>query len=297
MRTEPSAFIAKVAANGRVLWRHVFQASYGASFNGVAVDRAGHASVAGAFAGRLQIGDRVFADHRITGVIARFTPEGALDWVRTRADASMTGIALTSSGNLVATSSSRNRSVVVALSAAGADRWSWDGGSIELDLSAISPAPNGEVVVGGRIHGPARLANRELSPIDPAGDDAIVLRFSSQGSVRWARRFGGPENDRVTHLASDGHGGFIATGMFTGPMRFGDRVLESEGYFAPNPALGSSPPDGFLALFGPGGDPRGAQRFGHDGDDTLWSAKLDAADGLRLLLEHSGEHVLIARSR
>ncbi|MDC3955258.1 hypothetical protein [Polyangium jinanense] len=290
----PSAFIAKIASHGRVLWSRVVSASLGASLDAVAVDPAGDAYVAGGFQGRIATGDGAFDEPEGTGFLARFRPDGSLAWVRAcgGAGARMTSIALTATGEVVAASARHQGeqrpvgAVVLALSTQGEYRWSWHGEPVDMDLDAITPLAGGDVVVGGRVRGPVRLAGQNQPPLGESSEDAIVLRLAPPGVERWAQRFGGPGRDHVTHLGSDGRGRLIATGAFTGPMRFGDHVLESEAYVMEKPYGRTPPPDGFVASFGEGGEPRWATRFGHAGDDTVWAASVDARGTLRLLLEH-----------
>ncbi|MDC0740602.1 hypothetical protein [Polyangium mundeleinium] len=291
-----SAFIAKITSNGRVLWSRTFPASFFASLDAVVVDPSGDAYVAGGFQGRMTIEDLTFDDPNGSGsgLIARFRPDGSLVWARACVDTGvrMAGIALTPTGDVVASTGRlvwERRPVgasVVAISTQGEDRWSWHSGPAELDLDAITPLAGGDVVVGGQIRGPVHLAGRDWPPLGRSGEDAIVVRLAPPGVERWAQRFGGPGRDRVTHLGGDRRGGLIATGAFTGPMRFGDHVLESEAYHVEQPGGSTPPADGFVVGIGPEGEQRWADRFGHAGDDTVWAASVDARGTLRLLLEH-----------
>ncbi|MDI1428604.1 hypothetical protein [Polyangium sorediatum] len=289
-----SAFIAKITSSGRVLWSRTFPASVLASFDAVAVDPAGNAYVAGGFQGRMTIGNVTFEEPTGTGLLARFRPDGSLVWARAYVGAGvrMASIALTPTGDVVAATgrlASEQRPVgaaVVAFSTQGEERWSWHSDPVELDLDAITPLAGGDVVVGGKIRGPVHLAGRDWPPLGRFWEDAIMVRLASPGVERWAQRFGGPGRDRVTHLGGDGHGGLIATGAFTGPMRFGDQVLESEAYRVEEPGGSTPPPDGFVVGIGPEGEQRWAERFGHAGDDTVWAASVDTRGTLRLLLEH-----------
>ncbi|MDI1479342.1 hypothetical protein [Polyangium sp. y55x31] len=291
---EPSAFIAKIARDGRALWSRVLPSSFGASLHAVAVDPAGDAYVAGGFQGRLAIGDVAYDEPAGTGLVARFRPDGSLAWLRACGGTGlhMTSITRTSTGEVVAATARFQReqrpvgAAVVALSTQGEYRWSWHSESAAMDLDAITSLDGGDVVVGGKVRGPVRLAGHDRPPLGEFWEDAIVVRIAPPGVERWAQRFGGPGIDHVTHLDGDGHGLLVATGAFTGPMRFGNQVLESEAYVAKDPYGSTSPPDGFVASFGPGGEPRWAERFGHAGTDTVWGASVDARGTLRLLVEH-----------
>ncbi|MDI1442675.1 hypothetical protein [Polyangium sp. 6x1] len=290
----PSAFIAKIARDGRVLWSRVFPSSFSASFEAVAVGPAGDVYVGGGFQGRFTIGDLTFDDPNGTGLLARFQPDGSLTWARAGGGRGvhMTSVALTLTGDVVAATARTSSQLspvgaaVLAFSTRGEDRWSWHSGPVELDLDALTPLAVGDVVVGGKIRGPVRLAGHDHPPLGRFWEDAIVLRLAPPGVERWARRFGGPGRDHVTHLDGDGRGELIATGAFSGPMRFGDAVLGSERYDMEEPIGTTSTRDGFVAGFGPNGEPRWANRFGHAGDDTVWAAGVDARGTLRLLLEH-----------
>jgi len=86
------------------------------------------------------------------------------------------------------------------------------------------------------------------------GNDAWVAHYEDNGSVTWARAFGGPGGDVIRGLASDREGGYVVgTGGGTFPLH--ERVAEFRGSGERSAGLVSYGPDGVVRwtrMFVPG---------------------------------------------
>lgn len=59
--------------------------------------------------------------------------------------------------------------------------------------------------------------------------DVLVARYTPLGVPLWSRRFGGPGADYARGVATDRAGNLYVTGVFTGPVNFGDFTLKGDG--------------------------------------------------------------------
>lgn len=187
----------------RVAWvrRMLDDAGPGATVTGVAVDSDGAVYAAGSFAGTLRAGSSAMTVRSVgmlDAFVARFSRDGALEWLRSlggaSSDDSINDLALSSSGTLFAV------------------------GAIGANASGVAEVPSFAMGVGAR--------------------DAMLLAIDgSTGVVSLARRFGTPEEDGADRvaIASDGSvligGSFGPSGLpplpaFSAPIRTGMAVLD-----------------------------------------------------------------------
>ncbi|PKN45760.1 MAG: hypothetical protein CVU59_08110 [Deltaproteobacteria bacterium HGW-Deltaproteobacteria-17] len=145
----------------------------------------------------------------------------------------------------------------------------WIGG-----VSITSDAA-GNLVVGANFKGLLDLQGLGMSiNLNSGGDiDLIVLKFAPDGSLTWARRFGGAGDDVLASVATDSGGNIWVTGYFKGDLPFGTNVLTNNS---------GSADDAFLAKLAPDGTPLWSNRFGElltsergialavDNTDAVW---------------------------
>lgn len=92
---------------------------------------------------------------------------------------------------------------------------------------AIDPA-TGDLVVVGWVGGPVVLAGVAYPSL---GDEDIwIAKLSSSGLLRWARRIGGPAEDRALAVAVAGDGTIYVTGYFIGTVDFGSGSVTGPGF-------------------------------------------------------------------
>ena len=123
---------------------------------------------------------------------------------------------------------------VASFSVAGTHRWSRRfggapgvfGTATGYDL-ALDAA--GNVVVGGSFSGNVDFGGGLRA--SAGGLDAFLASFTSAGTPRWSRRFGGDGDDELRGLAADAAGNAYATGVFEGTVDYGVGPLVSAGAF------------------------------------------------------------------
>ena len=140
------------------------------------LDPSGNIVVAGTFTGVSPLGGATLTSRGGTdGFVAKYSPTGTLLWAR----------------GFGGTQEERVTDLVVDLS--------------------------GNVYVGGGFEGTAGfdLTGNAVVLTSTGGEDGFITRFSADGTVGWAVRFGGSGLDEVSALAVDGAGNLFAGGAFS----------------------------------------------------------------------------------
>src|SRR5439155_11978506 len=108
------------------------------------------------------------------------------------------------------------------------------------------------------------------------GYDAFIVKYNSQGLAQWAKRFGSSNGDSISGVALDSVGNIIVTGSFIGTVDFGGALMTS----VPNPVLGSTVPDWFVAKYSPAGSLLWVKGFGGSGSDVGNAVAVDGSDNI-----------------
>jgi hypothetical protein len=117
--------------------------------------------------------------------------------------------------------------LVASLDANGQPRWMRALGGASNDwLTDVAVAPNGAVAIAGRFEQVFEVGDVALA--SEGGEDAVVLKLSAEGDLRWARRYGDNEHDAALGVAVDDIGSVFVTGYFTRDIEFGG-TLDSVG--------------------------------------------------------------------
>ena len=167
-------FVARVTAEGDVLWAHAFGGNDPIILGDVAVGPAGDAYVTGRFKGTIDLGGTepaVAVGDTFDFFVARYAAaDGALVWAKDYGGPA------------------------------------WDAGTA-LDVTA-----EGDVVVAGYLSGYVQLGGDFLESTD--GRDAFLASYAaSNGAHRWSRLLPGPVAEEVTSLDVLGDGSLLAGGF------------------------------------------------------------------------------------
>jgi hypothetical protein len=130
---------------------------------------------------------------------------------------------------------------------------------------AIAADSAGNSYVTGDFNGSALFGSITLNSAGTR--DVFVAKYRVDGTVAWAKRFGGPYDDLGESIAIDGSGNVVVTGRFQGTADLGAGMTSSGGY------------DIFLAKYA-----------GTDGR-LLWSKKIGGTgsdEGAAVALDGSG---------
>jgi hypothetical protein len=88
--------------------------------------------------------------------------------------------------------------------------------------TGIVPSGAEGALVTGSFHGNASFGAHHLA--SSGHQDAFVMKVSGTGAIGWAVRAGGSGDDQAFAIASDGAGGALVTGYFTGLASFGAAI-------------------------------------------------------------------------
>jgi hypothetical protein len=122
------------------------------------------------------------------------------------------------------------------------------------EVDGIGLDPSGNALVTGVFRDAIEFGGDSLQSFGEG--DIFLASLAPDGSLNWARQFGGRGDDNAFDLAVDGAGNVVISGWFTGLVDFGGVQLQAQGAT-----------DMVLAKFGPNGGLLWARSFGGaDGD-------------------------------
>jgi hypothetical protein len=188
---DDDAFLARYAENGTMLWARRAGGIFHDAVNGVAMlpDRSSIAT--GSFTAQAIFGEANTATTLLVqgslltsdGFVARYDGEGALVWVRQFGGAA---------GN--------------------------DAGR------GVAVAADGSCVVTGVFRGVATFGSgtNQVTLLAAGGTDVFVARYDGSGSLLWARRGGGADDDEARGITICADGSCVAVGGFRGAASFTD---------------------------------------------------------------------------
>lgn len=105
------------------------------------------------------------------------------------------------------------------------------------------------------------------------GEDALVVKLSTDGNFVWARSVGGSSTDRGHVVTTDKDGNVIFVGSFSsGSVNISGNTLTNRGNY-----------DGFVAKFAPTGITLWSVGFGSSGMDEIKSVKTDSNGAIAIM--------------
>lgn len=176
-------------------------------------------------------------------------------------------------GGSVVSSAGKSDGFAARVTAAGAVAWLIRIGGPGADAVQGVAAAGDRVAVAGTFGPGADVLGQPLAAFDdrsPAGD-GFVAALDAGGARRWARSFGGPEDETVAGVAIDARGRVAVAASVRATVHVGDADLVAKG-----------PADGLVAWWSADGAPGAAVLLG--GTDF---------DGLRAIVA-SGDRVVVA---
>ncbi|MBL8003565.1 MAG: hypothetical protein JNL36_00580 [Candidatus Kapabacteria bacterium] len=252
-----NAFIARYNSNLVCNWAKRIRSDFSSYGKDISFDNDGNVVCVGQFADTADIGSGILVgqansggDNR-SGYIAKYTSDGVGIWIKSFADydttdESITGLAVanntyytlgTTTGNNVGISpitvnanhSGNEEILVCAISSTGNGLWAKSYGSTNDDKSGRIIVIDSALYISGRIEGQATFGpNRTLSSLG-AGDGMIAKLKTTDGSVVWARNFGGAGNEFATSLSSNPVVGLSICGFANGAFSLQGKLFTNAG--------------------------------------------------------------------
>jgi hypothetical protein len=281
-------FVAKYDLDGNLLWATSAGGYYNEKALGVTQDAAGNVYICGEYEDSCKFN----ASTMITGAgvldifVAKYDANGIFQWVRTagspgrdeaqaiKCDAAgnvyISGFysnGMVAGSNTYSTSSGVYYDVFLAkYDTNGNLQWmQTEGGDYDDVGWSVTMDNNGLIYISGEFNAAAYFGSTQL--ITSGNADVFVACYNNAGVIQWAKRAGGPLNDRARGIGTDGTNLYI-TGQFGGTAMFDAASItsadSSDVFFASMTNSGS-----FTGAASIGGPADGPESLGYESGTAI----------------------------
>ncbi len=241
-------FVVKYKADGALLWAGQSNGTGSSKGLGIAADGAGNVFVTGEFSGMATFDLNTLTSAGSKDVfLTKYSGAGAVLWAeKGGGNGSDTGygLATDASGNVFLTgsfsgsasfdglplsSTANSRDMFITkYNASGTAIWANKGGGSGMDTGyGVATDEAGDVFVTGSFLGSATFDNITLAGAGKS--DLFVVKYNEDGTILWAKKNGGNNNDTGKNITTDGSGNVFVTGIFYGTANLGNVSLVSAG--------------------------------------------------------------------
>ena len=134
------------------------------------------------------------------------------------------------------------------------------GGSNSDYINSVATTSDGGYIVGGYFSS-SSIQVEDHTLTNNGGSDGMIIKYSSNGEVEWARSVGESRNDYINSVAATSDGGYIVGGYFSSSsIQVGDNTLTNNG--------GS---DGMIIKYSSSGEVEWARSVGGSNNDEITS--------------------------
>jgi len=213
------ATVAKVRPDGTVIWTKTYPGGGGDMFQAVTVAPDGSIIAVGYTTGG---GDFPATKGGQDAVIAKISPDGSLVWAKTYGGSDMdwfTSVAIDPDGSILAAGFTSGGgdfpvtkgfqdAVIAKISPDGALDWlKTYGGSADEWFYSVAIAPDGGIVTVGY----TSSTDGDFSA-NKGGMDAVIAKVSPDGTLEWAKTYGGSNDDWFSSVTIAQDGGIVTVG-------------------------------------------------------------------------------------
>lgn len=185
-------FVAKLDAQGNLLWLRKAGGGGDDVADAAAVDADGNLYVTGMTSGGAQFGTHAASGFGDCAFLAKYDGSGNVQWVKT-------------------IQGTKERSYMGAINMVAAEP---DGSIVVAMTTYQDQAVEGKGTVGGS-----------------GGDDALVVKYAAAtGAVLWTHLSRGIRDERLNAMAVDAQGSIYLAGHFDNEVRFGSVLVKCKGY-------------------------------------------------------------------
>jgi hypothetical protein len=282
-----SVLVLEASASRALTPAHIWSERFGGTSSdfavAVAVDPSGNIIMAGHFSGTANLGGGDLVSGGSNDFfIAKYSFAGAHIWSQRfggTGSEEAAGVAVDASGNVVVTGSFQgtvdfgggnrtsggsNDIFVAKYNSVGVHQWSVTYGGSGTDAgSAVDVDNSGNVYSTGFFTGTVTFGGDLF--LGQGGNDIVVQKHSSAGSLLWTQMAGGPSNDTGSAIAVDASGNAIVAGGFGGTTTWGVALSSNGGT------------DVLLAKYNTSGTLQWASGYGSVNGDQGYGVAVDAA--------------------
>ncbi len=275
--------------SGGLLWAKRYGDASSQVGQRIKTDGQGNAYVAANFGGVLDVGNGALTCTSTSGgsLLAKLSPSGTAIWSKalcSNEDLSILGLAVDAAGNSIVTgwfegtldfggtslTAVSNDVFVAKYDSAGNLLWCkrYGGGSVQNWGNDVAVAASGRIGLTGFFYGSIDFGGGPLT-VSGTSHDIFVTELGPDGSFVFAKGFGTSGQNTGDGVAFDAAGNLFVTGLFEGPVDFGNGMLTISGGF-----------DGiFLAKLDPTGKSLWSQGFSASVDNSSLEPFGVAVDG------------------
>ena len=250
------SLIIKYSSCGEVEWAKSIGGSYADQINSVAATSDGGYMAGGSFrSSSIQVENETLTNNSdidygslySDGLIIKYSSLGEVEWAKSFGGSDsdyIYSVAETSDGGCIAggyfegtiqvgnetlTSNGSGDGLIIKYSSSGEVEWAKSfGGSSWDQINSVASTSDGGYIAGGYFEGTIQVGNEILT--NNGNNDGLIIKYSSEGVVEWAKSFGGNANDQINSLAPTSDGGIIAGGYFaSSSIQVGNETLKSNG--------------------------------------------------------------------
>ena len=269
--------IIKYSSAGEVEWAKSFGGSSSDYVKSVTATSDGGAIAGGYFySSSIQVGNETLTNNgTFDGLIIKYSSSGEVEWAKSfgassndqinSVDATSDGGAIAGGyfysssiqvGNETLTNKGISDGLIIKYSSSGEVEWAKSfGGSYDDVISSVAETSDGGAIAGGNFGSSSiQVGNETLT--NNGTYDGLIIKYSSEGVVEWAKSFGGSESDSIGSVAATSDGGIIAGGYFISrSIQVGNETLTNNS---------SSPgyDDGLIIKYSSSGEAEWAKSFG-----------------------------------
>ena len=237
----------------------------------------------------IQVGNETLTNNGSTdGLIIKYSSEGEVEWAKSFGGSNydeIQSVAATSDGGAIAggyfrsssiqvgnetlTNNGSNDGIIIKYSSAGEVEWAKSiGGSSDDYINSVAATSDGGAIVGGYFSSSEIQVGNETLTYN--GDfDGLIIKYSSEGEVEWAKSIGGSSNDYIYSVAATSDGGAIVGGYFSSSeIQVGNETLTYNGDF-----------DGLIIKYSSEGVVEWAKSFGGSNNDYIESVAATSDGG------------------
>lgn len=154
----------------------------------------------------------------------------------------------------------------VCLDRAGAAQWAFTAGGRDSDGANSVAAASDGWIIGGSFSGRAQFGTTELE--SRGATDALLVKLSPEGEVRWVKQFGGRYKDMIWRVAVDPSDNVFVQGVFADEVSWGGDPLKTRN---------GNDNDIVLAKYDANGNHLWSRRFGNAFNELAGGLAVDAA--------------------
>jgi hypothetical protein len=253
----PDVFMAKYTTLGALSWVKSFTNTAADEGHGIACDTSGNVFLTGYYTGTIDFGGGTLPQNPNLGdyiYLAKFNGSGTHQWSQffggTGAGAGANigqAVATDAAGNVFLTgyfsgtanfgglplASAGGYDVFLAqYSSSGTPLWSKSFAGTNFEVpNALTVDPGGNVLVGGYFQNTLNVGGTLLTSAGAGLQDIFIGKFTTGGSLVWAKSFGGTLTDNLSGMTTDANSFVIGTGAFSGVANFSGTSLTSTGSY------------------------------------------------------------------